>query len=206
MKGDSKDKIMLYIKDSHASWIPIADQTQKIRNSTNLKIRQLGNKYYIIKTLIERLNIKRDDLFKVGKQLEEEYKDNKKGIHLYTQNKRMKESLYCWFAEHFFTEIIQNDSYILRLLAGISKNKMLIKEMQANQIKKPKEMQANQIIKPKDTIQDMPKYKSINDSTFNQEIDTFDFVNDKCVNSTMQNEYLSPSVNPNFEYDKLFIF
>ena len=68
----------------------------------------LGDKYYKTKAFFERLNIRRDNLFFLGKHLEEQFKPIKKGIHLQAQAKRMKEALYCWYAEHFYDEIFES--------------------------------------------------------------------------------------------------
>lgn len=86
----------------------MSEQTQKNRDKLNTKIRLLGDKYYKTKAFFERLNIHRDNLFFLGKHLEEQFKQIKKGIHLQAQAKRMKEALYCWYAENFYKEIFES--------------------------------------------------------------------------------------------------
>lgn len=96
---------ILYLKDSHASYTPASDQTRKNRDKINNKIRELGNKYFNVKAIFDQLSLRRDHLYIKGKELVEIYKDLKPGLTIQTQSCRMKEALYCWYAEHFYQEI-----------------------------------------------------------------------------------------------------
>lgn len=102
--------------------MPISQQTMNIREDTNSKIRLLGNKYYVIKNLLDQMNIKRDDLFQVGRELEEELKDQKNIYHLQKQKRRMKDAIYVWFTENFFIEILEKNPVVMTKLYQMSKN------------------------------------------------------------------------------------
>lgn len=72
------------------------------------KIRKLGNKYYEIKNILEKQNLHKVTLFFfAAKEIESHHKDPKELIPLQNQIKRMKESLYCWFTEYFYDEIMK---------------------------------------------------------------------------------------------------
>ncbi|KAK8897439.1 hypothetical protein M9Y10_015387 [Tritrichomonas musculus] len=200
MKHGEKDLVMLYIKDCGSSWIPVTSQTQRIRDTTNQKIRELGNKYYLTKFLFEKLNIKRDDLYAFGKKLEDDFKDIKNGLHLKNQCKRMKELLYCWFAEHFFEDIFKKDSILLQQFVDLSKNTNNIKEIQKfrTQDHLRNEIQIEEFIGKKIENNRMLNYDGL---SFNQEIDSFDMSNVYSINEDSSNKNESPS-NPNFDYAK----
>lgn len=123
MKQIKDGKVILFLKNDQANWVQTSNQTKNIRDKTNKKISNLGNKYYTIKNILEKMNIKRDDLFMIGKDLEKEYKDIKRINHLQCQQRRMKESLYCWFAENFFEEIVMKNKEIINKLNQIPNNK-----------------------------------------------------------------------------------
>lgn len=110
---------LLYLKKNSTSWMQISKQTQTIRDSANKKIRMLGNKYYNVKLLFEQLHLKRDRLFLVGRELEEEFKSKKKVGHLLTQAKRMKECIIAWYTEFLYDEIFQKNSIVIRRLLGV---------------------------------------------------------------------------------------
>lgn len=129
-KGKSRMQniTILYLKDTHVNWSPASEQTRKIRDRINLKIKELGNKYFQVKALFDQMNLRRDHLFLKGKELVELFKDQKPGLHLQTQSRRMKEALHCWFAEHFYQEIFDQDPIFLEFLK---------KEVIIDQISKP---------------------------------------------------------------------
>ncbi|KAK8844337.1 hypothetical protein M9Y10_024551 [Tritrichomonas musculus] len=135
--------IKIYLKNNQTNFAEVTSQTKNIRNDTNQKIRQLGNKYYSIKAIFEQLNLKRDDLFKVGKELEEEFREIKIGIHLQNQKRRMKEALYCWYAENFFSEIVLQNPSVMNKLYQISNDHKITK-----------------IVKVKSQSQSQPKNKA----------------------------------------------
>lgn len=110
MRANKNPASFLYIKDNYLNWMPESEQTNRMRSKINKKIRLLGDKYYKTKALFERLNFNRDILFLLGKFLEEKYHDTKQGIHLQVQTKRAKEALYCWYAEHFYDELFNDNS------------------------------------------------------------------------------------------------
>ena len=84
--------------------------TDKLRDQTNKSIKELGDKYYQIKLILERINIRRDVLYDIGKKLEEEFKRIKYIVPLKAKNRRMKDSLYCWYTENFYNEMILPNS------------------------------------------------------------------------------------------------
>lgn len=203
MKAEKKEMIVLYIKNKEMNWAPITKQTKSLRDKTNEKIRLLGKKYYIIKEIFDKLNFKRDDIFIIGKELEDEYKDVKQNIHLQNQTRRMKEALYCWYAEHFFNEIsIPNSVFLNNLILKsnriskkkpISKTKTRIKEQKnafTKQIKPP-------IAKEKENIE--PSL------IINQEIDSFAFSN---ISKEIRNDESIHALeeNLNFNFDTFLNF
>ncbi|KAK8899277.1 hypothetical protein M9Y10_001588 [Tritrichomonas musculus] len=208
MKSNQKQKVIIYIKDSKAKSMKITQQTQNIRDATNKQIRQLGHKYFSIKSLIEKLQIKRDDLFYIGKELEDEYKNVKTGIHLQNQQKRMKDSLYCWFASNFYSEIVQPDSNLLKRIIDLSNNlKILSTQNNYGNKKKTaitKDVVKNEIIEKENIKEDNLDSMNFQNIRINQEIDDFDNSNysDKQI---MKKEETS-SNNLNFNYEDLFNF
>lgn len=63
--------------------------------------------YYKIKNILGKQNLHKDTLLIAAKEIESHQKDTKKLIPLQNQIKRMKESLYCWFAENFYDDIMK---------------------------------------------------------------------------------------------------
>lgn len=123
MNENKKVTSIIYVKNNYLNWMPSTEQTKRIRSTINSKIRELGDKYYKTKAFLERMNFHRDDLYRLGKYLEELYKNKKKGVHLQVQTKRSKEALYCWFAEHFYNELLNmNSSFWVKLKADFSSN------------------------------------------------------------------------------------
>lgn len=116
MKANRNPASFLYIKDNYLNWMPESEQTNRMRSKVNKKIRLLGDKFYKTKALFERLNFNRDILYLLGKFLEEKYHDTKQGIHLQVQTKRAKEALYCWYAEHFYDELFNDNSEIWKTI------------------------------------------------------------------------------------------
>lgn len=203
----SNQSILIFVKDNRLNQIPITNQTMNIHNKTNTKIRELGDKYYETKKIFDRLKIQRDNLFVLGKYLEEEYKDKKDGIKLQSQMKRSKDALICWFSEFFYDEMFDPKSKILQRLIAIQ-NTIFPKKVEILTKKSKKSHSKNMQIE----IESPKKENIIPDSTniisneendistsnelkFNQEIDTFDYPNDK-------NEQISNTQN-NFSFDDL---
>ena len=205
MQNKNKEYSLLYIKDRQISQFPIAEQTKRLRKRNKMKILQLGDKYLLIKDLFEQLNIKKDELYLFGKQLEEEYKAIKIGIHLQQQTKRMKESLYCWYAEFFFFEICQLNSTLLQRLVLYTNDPKVLSSYS--------KYQSNMISKiQKDGHSKKPKKRSFsqNPNIFteikaNQEIDIFEYSNINTDNSNKQNSNLSPDSNI-FDFNKFLNF
>ena len=100
----------IYVNNNSSEIITPNSQTEKLRDQTNKSIKELGYKYYEIKRILERINIRRDVLYDIGKQLEEEYKRIKYIVPLKAKNRRMKDSLYCWYTENFYFEMMQPNS------------------------------------------------------------------------------------------------
>lgn len=143
----NKQIITLYLKNNETNWMPISQQTMNIREDTNQKIRLLGNKYYVIKNLLDQMNIKRDDLFQVGRELEEELKDQKNIYHLQKQKRRMKDAIYVWFTENFFIEILEKNPVVMTKLYQMSKNSQKSNNLKVKLLTKNKNnKQANSTI------------------------------------------------------------
>ena len=140
MKTYKKQTIILIIKKEQIKYFQPTKQTTNIREDTNTKIRDLGNKYFEIKNLIENLKIKRDDLFYFGKYLEKEYSNVKNGIYLQTQKRRMKDALYCWYTENFYEELMEPNSTLLHQLNELSTNPNFINHIK-NYIESKKNFQ-----------------------------------------------------------------
>ena len=107
---------VLYLKDDQINWIPASDQTKKNRDQINNKIKELGNKYFQVKALFDQMNLRRDHLYFKGQELVDLYKDRKPGLSIHTPSRRMKESLYCWYAENFYCEIFNGNVSFLNFL------------------------------------------------------------------------------------------
>ncbi|KAK8841628.1 hypothetical protein M9Y10_027253 [Tritrichomonas musculus] len=207
MHNRNNEITLLYIKNRKVNQVPIAEQTKRIRKKTNLKIEELGDKYLLIKDLFEKLRIKRDELYYFGKQLEMEFKEIKKGIHLQNQIKRMKEALYCWYAEHFFTEIYQFNSLLLKRMAQFTNNPAVLYSLskyQSNMMKIQKkqiEKQSNKVIKTQMEINEF----ILTETKANQEIDSFEYSNINMENSNQKDSTIS-SDNNMFDFEKLLNF
>ena len=215
MKHDKK--AILILKNDQTNLMPITKQTQKMREAVNLKIKQLGNKYYLIKNLFEKFDIKRDDLFYLGRQIENEYKGSKKCVHLQAQSKRMKEAIICWFAENLYEDIFQTDSIVLKKLSKICQHPCSIMDKKDTNISPTlKNLQPYENLQ---TISATKTFENIhtntgtqlnnlilyNDSSINQEIDKFEFANIQIEKNNLDNKFAN-LVNTNFNYDKLLEF
>lgn len=155
-----------------------SEQTQRIREKINIKIKELGDKYFQVKALFDRLNLRRDHLFYKGKELEQIYKDKKKGIHLQTQCCRMKEALYCWYAEHFYKEIFEMGPYLVCFLQNETtpsdnqkKSAKKTTNIKNNEAVKPnhsevKQIKKNNIIKPTPNYNPKPISNNTNENNF----------------------------------------
>lgn len=113
MKHNKEIHSYICVKDNTPKIINGNSQTEILRDQTNKSIKELGNKYYQIKYILERINIHRDALYNIGKRLEEEYKKLKYIKPLKAKQRRMKDSLYCWYAENFYNEMIQPNSFFI---------------------------------------------------------------------------------------------
>lgn len=122
MKHKKEIQSIIYCKNNSPKTIPENSQTEILRNQTNQTIRELGNKYYQVKSILEKINIRRDSLYDIGKKLEEEFKKVKYIKPLLSKNRRMKDSLYCWFAENFYYEIIQPNSLLIEKIKQYNNN------------------------------------------------------------------------------------
>ena len=120
MKNQNNKEIFI-LNSNLMHWAPVSQQTQNMRNKTNLKIRELGNKYYNIKYIFDQLNIGRDNLFKLAREFEEQFKTKKQNVHIPASFIRMKELIICWFAEFFYEEISQPDSQIISQFLSMAK-------------------------------------------------------------------------------------
>ncbi|KAK8900000.1 hypothetical protein M9Y10_002323 [Tritrichomonas musculus] len=205
MRAGKKEKVILYLKNNQMNWTDFTQQTIKLRDKTNEKIRLLGNRYYIIKTLFDKYNFKRDDIFLIGKELENEYKDVKENIHLQNQLRRMKEALYCWYTEHFFDELFQPNSVILKRMIAIRKNappasyKAKTKSHTTTQQKTiRKKRKANK-------TNETPKTNDVPQIVINQEVDSFDFSNLNSENK-FDAEIGSVHANDNFNFNNFLNF
>lgn len=187
MKSRKKAIVILSIKQNKINLTKVSKQTQNLRESTNKKIKVLGNRYYEIKNIFNRLNLKRDDIFNFGKQLEYEYKYTKTGIHLQNQSQRMKDALFCWYAQYFYQELTEPNSVILEKLKKISQYQMIIKKQINKNIRTIPEVKENKA--SEDHI-----IKNIQQVKFNLEVDSNEI------------EKLSIPENTNFDYDKLLDF
>lgn len=148
MKTFPKTILTLFIKDNKTNWTPVTKQTQTIRDRTNNKIKNLGQKYYQVKRIFDQNNIQRDYLFEFGRKIEEQYKDIKKIEHLQSQCKRMKEALVCWFSENFFSEITQPNSPLLNELIlwnriNLNKTKKTKSKIDKRNVQKNKNLPIN---------------------------------------------------------------
>lgn len=148
MKTFPKTILTLFIKDNKTNWTPVTKQTQTIRDRTNNKIKNLGQKYYLVKRIFDQNNIQRDYLFEFGRKIEEQYKDIKKIELLQSQCKRMKEALVCWFSENFFSEITQPNSPLLNELIlwnkiNLNKTKKTKSKIDKRNIQKNKNLSIN---------------------------------------------------------------
>lgn len=201
MNKNKNDLIVIYKKDRRMNTIEITQQTKYIRETTNQKIRELGNKYYTIKNLFDKMNLKRDDLFLYGKQLVEEFKQKKKGIKLQNSKKRMKDALLCWFTENFYDEIIQPGSIILHNLAQIS----IHSQCSSIQQKLYSVHNLTQTMKKKQKLckNDEPKLEKENEQLIyfkvNNEIDRFDEFYLLTNNSQKEGK----SINSYFDFNAL---
>lgn len=204
-----KEITFLYVKNNQINQTSITAQTRRIRNKTNIKIRDLGNKYLVIKSLFEQLSIKRDTLYLFGKKLEEEYKETKKGIHLQNQIKRMKEALYCWYAEYFFTELCQFNSSLLKRLTLFTNSSKVLNSLSKLQLKMIKRINRNinnmKEQENEDNLQNTTDNAVFNEIITNQEIDNFEFSNINMENTNEKNS-TSSSNNNMFDFEKLLNF
>lgn len=219
MNADKKKLLIVYIKDLEKITYQ-ADQTKNIRNDTNKRIKELGNKFYAMKNLFEKMNLKRDDLFYFGKQLVDEYKGIKNGIHLQNQKKRMKDALICWYCENFFDDIFKNNSLLLQRLFELSKNpfpvsifkkKTEMSKTQKKSVTKNKNVLVEQIrIAEKensdpvgdDNMKDQD-YITLGGLKISQEIDTFEYPGISNLHSNQNDEI---SGNNNFDFMKMLQF
>lgn len=208
MESSSKEKMIIYIKDGSPEMMTVREQRQNQREITNLLIDQLGQKYYQIKFLFEKLNIKRDELYYIGKELENSYKDVKKDIHLTNQQVRTKDSLYCWFAQHFYSEIFDPNSSILDTIIDYkymfeitsTKEKNKIK----NKIKKDTKQNGEKVVKVKPKKELCNITENLPNLKMNQEIDDFEIP--CCSRKGKFQDVQKEPINLNFDFSQLLDF
>lgn len=210
MKEMKKNSIILIIKESQYRKSQITAQTQSMRDDTNQTIRLLGEKYYQVKNVFDRYGFNRDILFSVGKELEMEYKNVKKDIILKNKSRRMKESIICWYAQHFFNELFQSNSVILHRLnnAQTNYNLNIIEVKYKNKQRYQEEiiMNGDNFILNSDVGQQQNKntldnfYKNIKT---NIEIDNFDMTNASTFNECSGKNVASKNGNFNFDLLKI---
>lgn len=192
------DKVFLLLKNNKANWVPSYTQTTKMQNDINEKIRKLENKYFQIKNLFEKLKLKRDFIFKVGKQLAEEYKDIKIGINLQSQQRRMKDSLYIWYSENFFSEIFDpNSSFLSKyLIQNENMNNQNMKIYSSDNYTKKDVNEKDISIIINKTLEN----SFLSNVSYNKEIDNFE-------NSNITNEKNDDTTNHsnNFDFGNLFL-
>ncbi|KAK8888831.1 hypothetical protein M9Y10_033571 [Tritrichomonas musculus] len=208
MISNKKEIVILYVKNKGINSSPISKQTKNIREKTNERIRALGNKYYVIKSLFEQSSLKRDAIFSFGKQLENEYKTIKKGIYLQNQSKRMKESLYCWYAENFYEEITQPNSFLLkriiensRIISALTTKTNPLLLIQKQNRSSDKKIQNN--TQNTQIVEDLQN-NTTNATKINQEVDSFSFSN--ITNDSIGDEKVLNMENENFDFGKLLNF
>ncbi|KAK8839207.1 hypothetical protein M9Y10_032136 [Tritrichomonas musculus] len=208
MNTQKREIAICFIKNNGMNWT-ISQQTKNIREKTNKKIRTLGNKYYIIKNIFDRLKFKRDDLFEIAKELETEYQKTKQNIHLQNQIRRMKEAMVCWYCENFFEEIVQPNSALIRKMIEMTNGSSLVKSSHSQtKTKKSKNSSTKSKSNTPTTIQisKKPKKNEKNhqnnnfDFSINQEIDSFDPTTMITDNSFYEN------TNENFNFEKFLNF
>lgn len=201
-KVSENKKVLLLLKNNKLNWANPSYQTRKMRNDINEKIRELGEKYYNVKNLFEKLNLKRDLIFEIGKELEVEYKNTKKGLHLQTQQRRMKESLFVWFTENFYSEIFSNNSTILNKL--INKNPQMANIKNCNPQKNINSNFKNNetfLIDSNIIANEKQASSFYKDIVINNEIDNFDYSN---IENDFKKEK-STDFTDNFNFGSLFL-
>lgn len=193
----------LYLNKNQINCIPVSKQTQSIRNKTNLKIRELGSKYYNVKRLFDKLNFHRDFLFTTGKELEQEFKNQKEGILLQSQCRRSKEALICWYSEFFYSELFTpNSNVLLKLVNDVNNTSVIKKKVNHNNDKAStqNDISINQVPINTEKTQEIQESLFLDGIIFNKEIDSFDY---KIEKSNNDNDTSNQSF---FDYDKLLNF
>lgn len=220
MNRNKKEIVVLYLKDKNMRMMQTTQQTKNIQDATNKKIKDLGNKFYQIKNLFDRMNLKRDDLYILGKRLEEEFKNEKKDIKLQNQKKRMKDSLICWYAEFFYHEILDINSSVFQQLFQLSlnpnfesneskyKNAKPVKNKKKNETGITKNFLIKKDIEKVQPNIDVDESERISlydeeEARVNKEIDSFDLSNMMRKNSIQDDEKCT---NLNFDFSSIFQF
>lgn len=191
MDYEKKEIKILIIKNNKANWNPITTQTKNIRDNTNRKIKILGDKYFKVKALFDQLNLQRDNLFDLGRELEKVYSDTKPDIHLPTSSRRMKDSILCWYASNFFDDIFTQGSYVLNKLLQISKKssndiksqRINVKKKQRTKVEKVDKTQSLNEHNIQRMISNNNNFQIIQGSRMNDEIDSFQLGDESTSNS-----------------------
>lgn len=178
------NKVILLIKNNESNWNPPSTQTAHLRKVTNDKIRKLGNKYYEVKALFEKLKLNRDFIYEMGRRFVEEYKTEKKGLSLQTQQRRMKESLLVWYTENFYEEIFNPDASFIKKLINKDDNQIKTQRLQ---------------IKTKPVHEENNDKKFFDDILYNKEIDGFEL-------SNLDDKNTEVNYSKNFNFDSLLLF
>ncbi|KAK8870151.1 hypothetical protein M9Y10_008028 [Tritrichomonas musculus] len=193
MKIKGRTPSILYLKNNQANWCPPNKQTLHIRENANFKIRILGNKYFEIKNLFEKLNIHRDTLFNAAKEIENNYKELKKLSPLRNQSKRLKDSLIIWFTENFYEELTNKNPHIFRIIKSAQGCELLSK-FQSKQVEVVRKPKPKTKVKNIYYVSEEKGTQELNDNVLaNTEIDDY---------TTVSNE--ESSSNMNFDFNKFF--
>ena len=99
----SNNTTIIYVKKSQTNISEPNQQTLKLRENANSKIKIFGNHFYEIKNIFDRINLRRDSLYYAGKEIEKRFSNIKKITPLQNQYKRLKDSLLVWFTENFYS-------------------------------------------------------------------------------------------------------
>lgn len=75
----------------------------------------MEKKFFDTKSFFEGMNFNSSILCNIGKELVKIYKDEKKGLAFWVKERRIKDGIYCWYAENFYKEMNDKDSKVNQL-------------------------------------------------------------------------------------------
>lgn len=184
----SNNTTIIYVKKSQTNISEPNQQTLKLRENANSKIKIFGNHFYEIKNIFDRINLRRDSLYYAGKEIEKRFSNIKKITPLQNQYKRLKDSLLVWFTENFYSELINQNQLVYEIIRSVQSVEYFTKvnqRMDHINIKKNKK-NSDEKIEKHDTI-------VLNKNLMaNTEIDEY---------NTLQTEE-----NTNFDFNKYLLF